>query len=344
MSSTAPLVSILIPAYNAGQWIDQTIRSALAQTWPRTEVIVVDDGSTDDTFAIAHRFQSEKVLVVGKENEGAAATRNRATALAQGDYIQWLDADDLLAPGKIERQLALLGPDPDPLWLLSGPWGGFGFRPQHARFERNALWSDLPPVEWLYRKMSGNLHMQTATWLTSRRLTELAGLWDTRLLSDDDGEFYCRVLLASKGTKFDENAKVFWRDIPGSRLSYIGTSDRKMDAMVVSMKLHIGYLMSLEDSPRTRTACRTYIRTWALAFHPSRTDIREELTRMAHELGDGFDWPAPRRKYAWLAPIFGDEFAWRSQVALPRIKARALSRWDRWMSHFDTRSSTGSMR
>jgi glycosyltransferase involved in cell wall biosynthesis len=85
-----PLVSILIPAYNAERWIADTIRSALAQTWEPKEIIVVDDGSQDRTFTIAQQFASKDVAVVTQRNQGAAAARNKALALSQGDYIQWL--------------------------------------------------------------------------------------------------------------------------------------------------------------------------------------------------------------------------------------------------------------
>src|SRR5688572_32856810 len=101
----AKLVSILIPAYNAERWIGATIRSALAQTWPDTEIIVIDDGSRDGTLAIARGFQSRSVKVVTQPNTGAAGARNAALELAQGAYIQWLDADDLLAPDKIAAQM-----------------------------------------------------------------------------------------------------------------------------------------------------------------------------------------------------------------------------------------------
>src|ERR1700756_4939792 len=103
-----PFVSILIPAYNAESWIADTIRSAIAQTWPYKEIIVVDDGSADGTLEVAQRFAGKDVRVVTKENQGAAAARNHAFKLCQGDYIQWLDADDLLARDKIERQIAAL--------------------------------------------------------------------------------------------------------------------------------------------------------------------------------------------------------------------------------------------
>src|SRR2546425_6261438 len=103
-----PLVSILIPAYNAEPWIADTIRSALAQTWPRKEIIVVDDGSRDQTLSIARQFASKNVSVVTQENQGASAARNRALALSQGKFIQWLDADDLIAPDKIAKQVEAL--------------------------------------------------------------------------------------------------------------------------------------------------------------------------------------------------------------------------------------------
>src|SRR5277367_1684780 len=96
-----PLVSILIPAYNSEQWIGYTLQSAIAQTWPRKEIIVVDDGSRDRTADEARRFASKQVVVVTVENQGAAAARNHALKLSQGDYVQWLDADDLLGPDKI---------------------------------------------------------------------------------------------------------------------------------------------------------------------------------------------------------------------------------------------------
>src|SRR2546426_7644091 len=98
-----PLVSILIPAFNAEQYIGEAIESAEGQTWQRKEIIVVDDGSTDQTLSVARRFASKAVTVITQPNEGASSARNKAFSVCQGDYIQWLDADDLLAPDKISR-------------------------------------------------------------------------------------------------------------------------------------------------------------------------------------------------------------------------------------------------
>src|SRR6266480_1579596 len=185
-----PLVSILIPAFNAQEWIADTLKSAIGQTWPRKEIIVVDDGSRDQTLAIARGLGSKEVSVVTQANQGAAATRNRAYSICQGDYIQWLDADDLLAPDKIARQMEAADRDAGRRMLLSSAWGYFMYRVHRADFVPTPLWCDLSPVEWLLRKLGQNLHMQTATWLVSRELTEAAGPWNTQLLGDDDGDYF----------------------------------------------------------------------------------------------------------------------------------------------------------
>lgn len=222
-----PLVSILIPAYNAESLIAYTLQSAIAQTWERKEIIVVDDGSRDRTAEVARRFASNQVKVVSIDNQGAAAARNYALQLSQGDYIQWLDADDLMSAEKVQKQLAALREPGNRRILLSSSWAVFSYRTHGARFTPSPLWQDLSPVEWLLRKMGKDLHMQTATWLTSRELTEAAGPWDARLHFDDDGEYFCRVLLASEGTHFVPEARVFYRVTGSSRVSNIGASNKK---------------------------------------------------------------------------------------------------------------------
>ncbi|MGO9305296.1 MAG: oligosaccharide flippase family protein, partial [Candidatus Korobacteraceae bacterium] len=221
-SDVKPVVSILIPAFNAQEWIADTIRSAIAQTYEPKEIIVVDDGSTDETLAIARRFASGCVRVFTQNNQGAAAARNKAFSLSSGDYIQWLDADDLLAPDKIARQMSVVTQCQSKRTLLSSAFGRFKYRYHRAEFFPTGLWCDLSPVEWLTRKMGQNVYMQTATWLVSRELTEAAGPWDTRLLGDDDGEYFCRVLLASDGVRFVPEATVFYRAPWINTLSYIG--------------------------------------------------------------------------------------------------------------------------
>lgn len=338
-----PLVSILIPAYNAEEWIAETLQSAVGQTWPRKEIIVVDDGSTDGTAELARRFASKEVAVVSTENQGLSAAVNFAFRLSHGDYIQELDADDILAPDKIERQLAALRDGDSRRILLSSPWAPFYYRTRHARFVRNSLWQDLSPVEWLVRKMGENLHMQNATWLVSRELAEAAGPWDTRLHYDQDGEYFARVLLASEGTRFVPETGVFYRVTTTNRISYIGNSDKKKDSLLRSLKLHIQYLRSLEDSERVRKVCLVYLQTWYLNFYPERPDSVAELQSLAAQLQGHLEEPRLRGKYAWMKPVFGWQAAKWAQTALPQIKASCMRHCDKAMYRLGTRGSSLAM-
>jgi glycosyltransferase involved in cell wall biosynthesis len=336
-----PLVSILIPAYNAQEWIADTLRSALAQTWPRKEIIVVDDGSRDETCSVAQRFASEGVRVVTQKNQGGSAARNTAYSLSEGDYIQWLDADDLLSPDKIARQMEALGETPNPRTLLSSGWGYFLYRYYRARFTPNELWQDQPPAEWMIRAMGQNLHMQTATWLVSRELSEAAGPWDTRLAVDDDGEYFARVLRKCDFVRFVPDAKVYYRASGSGSVSYIGRSDRKMEAQLLSMQLHVEYLRSLEDSDRSRAASVAYLQTWLPYFYPERPDLVKQCQQLAGQLGGTLHAPRLSWKYSWMEALFGWGLAKQAQVLLPGIRLSCARWWDKTLFRIEGRKPAG---
>lgn len=101
------LVSILIPCYNAERWVGEAIESALDQTWPEKEVIVINDGSTDGSLEVIKRY-GDRIRWESGPNRGGNAARNRLLELAQGEWLQYLDADDYLLPLKLERQIKAL--------------------------------------------------------------------------------------------------------------------------------------------------------------------------------------------------------------------------------------------
>ena len=108
--SCASLVSVVIPTFNRARFIGETLESALSQTWKALEVIVVDDGSTDDTRQIVEEFAAldERVRYFHQANQGVSAARNHAIAQAQGEYVAFLDSDDLWHPWKLAIQMELL--------------------------------------------------------------------------------------------------------------------------------------------------------------------------------------------------------------------------------------------
>ena len=328
-----PIVSILIPAHNAGRWVADALLSAVEQTWPRKEVILVDDGSTDETLAIAQKFCSATVKVVAQEKQGAAAARNKALALSQGDYIQWLDADDLLARDKLARQVEVLHRFESKRTLVSGPWGFFSYRTDAAKFRPTALWCDLPPVDWLVRRWNHNAHMQTATWLITRELTELAGPWDVRLLSNDDGEYLCRVIKSCDSIRFVPEAKVFYRVTGSSRLSYVGQSTAKLEAQLLGVRLQIEHVRSLEDSERTRSACLRKLQLWFDNFYPDSADLISSVEPIVTSLGGTLEPPKLSWKYAWIQKVFGWAAAKRFRTNYNRLKSSMIRLWDAFVFH-----------
>ncbi len=112
-----PLVSVVIPAYNAAKYIGETLESVRAQTFRDHEIIVVDDGSADNSLDIAAGFGS--IVCLRQPNRGAAAARNAGIRAARGEYIAFLDADDLWLPGKLEKQMAYLEANPGKAWIYS---------------------------------------------------------------------------------------------------------------------------------------------------------------------------------------------------------------------------------
>jgi len=331
-----PLVSILIPAYNAERWIADTIHSALGQTWKRTEIIVVDDGSKDQTLSVLRQFDARGVTVVSQHNQGAAAARNTAFYLCQGDYIQWLDADDILAPDKISKQIQALSAGGRKRTLLSSAWGEFFYCLDRARFAPTPLWCDLFPVEWLLRKLQHGHYMTNTAWLVSRELTEAAGPWNTELLVDDDGEYFCRVVAASARVRFIPEAQAFYRTSGFNRLSYIGRSEGKMVAQLLSVRLCIDHVLSLENSERTRLASLRFLQRYLDNFYPLKREIMEEVERLATTIGGKLEVPRLPTKYAWIKRLLG----WHAlkeirlhyniaKLSAAKIADRVLFEWER---------------
>jgi len=303
------LVSILIPAYNAERWIAGTIESALQQTWKAKEIIVVDDGSRDSTASIVRGFSSLGVKLVTQPNSGAAAARNRALSLAQGEYIQWLDADDLLAPNKITLQLTATE-SKRTRELLTGPFGTFFYCYWRARFQPTALWRNLTPIEWIKARFVNGIWMNPAVWLVSRRLTELAGPWDERLSmsGDDDGEYICRVVAAAEHVRFVPAATSYYRETDSGSLSGRRAAGA-FDALLLSTRLCIDHLLSLEDSEDTRMACVRLIENRLSYFYPEKPHLLSQLEHLATALGSGQLNLKESRKYKLIGQYFGWRYA-----------------------------------
>jgi glycosyltransferase involved in cell wall biosynthesis len=205
-----PLVSIIIPAYNCELFFAETINSALGQTWGNKEIIIVDDGSTDNTLSIAKRFEKEHAIikVYSQQNKGACAARNLGYRMSNGNYIQYLDGDDILDKYKIERQVILAETNPD--CIISCNWIKF-----HDNLDNNigglgpytTVRKDMLPLDFLLE----NRMMACHAWLTPRNLINMTGNWDETLTCNQDGEFFYRVVGNSNKVLFCDKTIVYYR-------------------------------------------------------------------------------------------------------------------------------------
>jgi glycosyltransferase involved in cell wall biosynthesis len=279
-----PLVSVLIPAYNAAAYIEEAISSVLTQTWPNLEVIVVDDGSKDDTLAKARQFEGEKVRVVTQTNAGASAARNHAFSLAVGEYIQYLDADDILHPYKIQAQMHCLVAQPNTV-LSASAWAMFYTVPDERALRPTILWRDYSnPIDWLVDAWQNVVWMQPSAWLTHRTLLEAAGSWNEKLSLHDDGEFFCRVLLHSSEIKFCSEAKSFYRKGLSNSLSTTRNEKAVLSHFSVC-ELYEKHLLEKLDTQVTRQACANNFQRFIYEHYPAYQELIGIATKHIQKLG-----------------------------------------------------------
>ena len=302
-------VSILIHCYNAGRWLAATIESALQQTWPDKEIIVIDDGSRDESLAVARCFEARGVRVLDQPNAGASAARNAGLLAARGQYIQFLDADDLLAPDKIEHQMRLLQPLGVGV-LSSSRWAHFCESPEEADFKVQANYRDLTGVEFLQLHWEESCMMQPAAWLAPRALLDAVGPWDESLSLNDDGEYFARVMLAAECIVFCRAARTYYRAHQGPRLS-ARRDRRSLESLYQSVKLTTERLLAADASARTRGAVGYAWKWTAFELYPDAPDLSRLAEVQAGRLG-GSPRPFPAGgRFQFAARLLGWRLAKR---------------------------------
>lgn len=184
------IVSIIIPAYNAEQFIAATIESALAQTLKDTEVIVIDDGSKDGTARVVQTFPN--VRYVRQANGGVSSARNHGAALAQGQFLAFLDSDDIWHPDKLRQQVQALGQHPDSVFSRTA----FTHEDVDEQRIRKGAERQDAPHRIIPDLLPSFLHpyFATSTVMVRKSAFDEAGGFDTSLRIAEDVDFYLRVL------------------------------------------------------------------------------------------------------------------------------------------------------
>lgn len=194
--TTMPRVTVVIPTYNRAQFIAEAIQSVLEQTFRDFELIVVDDGSTDDTAAVVSRFTDPRLRYIYQTNQERSAARNHGLRLARGEYVAFLDSDDVWLPAKLEHQVALLDARPAMGLVYTGAYifeGQCTFMEQRPRCRGEVLKALL---------MEDNVVCGSAsTALVRRACFDSVGSFDENLRACEDWDMWLR--LAAGGYEFD---------------------------------------------------------------------------------------------------------------------------------------------
>jgi glycosyltransferase involved in cell wall biosynthesis len=270
MPQPQPLVSVIIPTRNRARLLRRSIASVLGQSWRNLEVIVVDDGSTDDTAAALAACADPRLHVLRREQgSSAAAARNAGIAAARGDYLAFNDDDDIWLPHKLEYQMGAL--------LAAG--AGYGLclcsrvlmQQTHARLVSGAQLA--PELDFSRGNGRGGPDyslIATPSWVVRREALERAGHFDERLITWEDWELALRLWLATDVLVVD--VPLYVQDqIEGGNLYFLERP--KVDAMHVIEAKH-GSLWQNNAKVRAR---HRYVVGLALSLHDPRPAGRTEL-------------------------------------------------------------------
>lgn len=322
---SSPLVSVLIPAYNAQRWIRETLESALAQTWRPLEIVVVDDGSRDDTVALVQGLRAPEIRLVRQENRGQSAAENRALSLALGEFIQYLDADDVISADKIRIQVdRLRGREECIAW---GEWARFYSAPSEAVFELGAASNCVDPIGWLVDAFTGGEPMmQAGIWLLPRKVLDAAGPWNEGLSLINDFEYFCRVLLAARGVVRCPGARLLYRSGVDGTLSG-SRSPAAWRSALMSLTLGTDALLSREDSPRVRRACADVFRTLEFQSYPDSPDVSAVAMTRVRDLGGSRLRPPGGSVFRAASTLVGWRAARRFQRIAYCLGYAPIARW-----------------
>jgi glycosyltransferase involved in cell wall biosynthesis len=200
-------VSICIPAYNREKWIGSAIDSALAQTWPDKEVIVVDDGSSDRTRQICEQY-GNRIIFARQDHLGGGAARNHLLRLASGDWIQYLDSDDYLLPTKVMAQLESAACVTELPEAIFGPFLWESWENDTVVSRRRIHLSDPGSFIKTWLRLE---HLQIGAFLIRREPLIVLGGWNESLPVAEDHELWQRMLLSGWRFQFVDEPLIVWR-------------------------------------------------------------------------------------------------------------------------------------
>lgn len=307
-----PLVSIIMPLYNAKAFVGEAIQSVIAQRYQNWELLVVDDESTDGSLELAQTYQNGQIKVYSKNNSGAAATRNFGYKLAKGQFIKFFDADDLMNEDMLEAQVALAMQNPS--CIISGKWGRF-YDNNLATYNEQpeACWKDMESTKWICSSWhEGKSMTQPGIFLIPRAIIAKAGLWNESLSMVDDLEFFTKTILAAPKVIFCERSILYYRS--GNSSSLASQQSRKaIESCFAAISLSVGYLLKKSPSVSAKTSAANVWQSFIYQVYPNHKD----LTKQAEAYLKFLPKPTLAFPTSSKSKLFQSIFGWKS---LKRLK------------------------
>jgi glycosyltransferase involved in cell wall biosynthesis len=313
-----PDVSVIIPLYNAAPFIEDTLRSVQASLEVSLEIIVVDDGSQDGGPEKVKALQLPNLhLLYNTGNKGASAARNLGIQNATGDYILFLDGDDLIAPDKLSIQLHRIRSKDnaicfgDTRYFFHGEEDPYAQQPQpneHFYFDSDQ------PIDFilnLYGLNGDGAMIPIHAWLCPTEIIRKAGPWDESLTVDDDGEFFCRVMLQAKHILYEPKALGYYRKFRNRKSLSKSKNKAGLESLmraVESKHAHLAKHTGKHDPRLAKVFSKMYIEA-AMNTWPVFPDLTKRCIRNARATGNMEHTPLLGNPWLEkLKPVFGWQF------------------------------------
>ncbi|MBA2246054.1 MAG: glycosyltransferase [Gemmatimonadetes bacterium] len=298
--TTPPLASVITPCYNAAPFVAETIASVQAQTFPRVEHIVVDDASTDDSWQVIQRHSQYVTAIRLPENRGGSHARNRGAEIARGEFLMFLDADDVIARHTLAAMVAAIRESGDVAvcrwqWLqqMEGKW---------QKAPTKVLLPD-PAGDPLRDWLTGRAWAAPCAVLWRREAYDHVGGWDEELTLNDDGDLMMRAILDGVRLVVAEQGESFYRSHGSARLS-------------VSMNAF--------SEPKLRSQCRVLEKVEATLIEQGRLTTYADALGIAYLRTALLAFRAGSRELGRECRYHGEALAGRRSIA-PTFAGKVLT-------------------
>lgn len=313
-----PLVSIIVSCFNAEKYIAQTLESLVNQTYQNIEIVVVNDGSTDNSESVIKSFSNEHIKYYTQENKGQCAALNKGFVHSTGSLIKFYDADDILDKEVIKGQVeALQGCGDDCISFIE--WRRFyndAFPPEIDLNDPHTIHRHCIPVEYLTWQDKPPM-VQCGLWLLPRNLLLKSGLWDERLSLINDTEFFTRIFTHTRLLKFCDSGYTFYRTNVNVNSLSKDISRKGIKSAILSIDLAAKWMLKIENSERiNRLIVKAYVMILEWAFPKHKIYVKLVERRLEQYPKEYVAFTKSGKAYNAIMKLFG----WKAANRLSKYR------------------------